>query len=175
MSFDCHKQVVVIGAGIGGLTTAIRLTAIGYHIRVFESQPQVGGKLNCIKIRGFGFDTEPSLITMPGALHDLFQAVGRRLEEYLHLIVDPYLRQLFSRYATYNGSSPYRIASVYSIIYGLFSNQRLIPFVRPDKLTQSIRHLCFVGGSAHPAGGVPLIILSGKIVAEMIAWECPTI
>ncbi len=175
MSFDCCRQVIVIGAGIGGLTTAVRLATIGYHIRVFESQPQVGGKLNRIKIRGFGFDTEPSLIAMSGILHGLFQAVGRRLEEYLRLIVDPYLHQLFNRYATYNGSSPYRIASVYSVIYRLSSNQRLIPFVRPDKLTQRIKHLYFVGGSTHPGRGVPLVILSDKIVAEMIAWECPTI
>lgn len=525
MSFDCRKQVIVVGAGIGGLTTAVRLAAIGYRVRVFESQPQVGGKLNRIKIQGFSFDTGPSLITMPGVLHDLFQAVGRRLEEYLHLIplditcryfyrdglvlnawhnqarlinefahlnvhdgaallrftdyaramyqaaadpflyhslgspldvlrsfmryvwqghdeqdnsngskarrnrlrtvldalssatldqrvreffVDPHLRQLFDRYATYNGSSPYRIASVYSIIpyiemadggwypcggiytiaealaqlarelgvcietscrvrrilvergaargvvledgsvqrsevvvansdvvttyrellspavrderyvrrlerlepscsgfvlllgvnkrypelahhniffsndypgefedlftrhmalrnptiyicaasrtdatqapaghenlfilvnapyltvqsnwqrdardyrdhildllekypqidlsdirehvvcetiltpenfrlqygsnagsiYGLSSNQRLAPFVRPDNRARGIRHLYFVGGSTHPGGGVPLVMLSGKIVAEMIAWECPTI
>lgn len=86
MSFDFRKQVIVIGAEIGGLATAARLAAIGHHVRIFESQPQVGGKLNRIKMQGFSFDTGPSLITMPGVLHGLFQAAGKRLEEYLHLV-----------------------------------------------------------------------------------------
>ncbi|MBV9710753.1 MAG: NAD(P)/FAD-dependent oxidoreductase, partial [Ktedonobacteraceae bacterium] len=60
-----NKDVVVIGAGIGGLSAAIRLATYGYRVRVFERQPHVGGKLNRLKMQGFSFDTGPSLITMP--------------------------------------------------------------------------------------------------------------
>jgi phytoene desaturase len=58
-------------------------------------------------------------------------------------------------------------------IYGLSSNQRLAPFTRPGNRARDIKHLYFVGGSTHPGGGVPLVMLSGKIVAEMITRECP--
>ena len=52
-------------------------------------------------------------------------------------------------------------------IYGLSSNARMAPFTRPGNRSR-IRRLYFVGGSTHPGGGVPLVILSGKIVAAMV-------
>jgi phytoene desaturase len=53
-------------------------------------------------------------------------------------------------------------------IYGLSSNARIAPFTRPGNRSRTIRNLYFVGGSTHPGGGIPLVTLSGKIVAEMI-------
>ncbi len=52
-------------------------------------------------------------------------------------------------------------------IYGLSSNSRMAPFTRPGN-TSEICNLYFVGGSTHPGGGVPLVMLSGKIVAELV-------
>jgi len=52
-------------------------------------------------------------------------------------------------------------------IYGLSSNSRMAPFTRPGNRSE-IRHLYFVGGSTHPGGGVPLVMLSGKIVAGLV-------
>ncbi len=83
---DYKKHIIVIGAGIGGLSTAIRLAAKGYRVRVFERQPQIGGKLNQLVRDGFSFDTGPSLITMPVVLRELFESVSRRLEDYLELV-----------------------------------------------------------------------------------------
>jgi phytoene desaturase len=56
-------------------------------------------------------------------------------------------------------------------IYGLSSNARMAPFTRPGNRSQHIRGLYFVGGSTHPGGGVPLVMLSGKIVAGLIAQD----
>ena len=56
-------------------------------------------------------------------------------------------------------------------IYGLSSNQRMAPFTRPGNRAKGIRGLYFVGGSTHPGGGVPLVMLSGKIVSELIAQD----
>jgi phytoene desaturase len=56
-------------------------------------------------------------------------------------------------------------------IYGPSSNDRMAPFTRPSNRARDIRGLYFVGGSTHPGGGVPLVILSGKIVAELIAAD----
>ena len=90
------KQVLVVGAGIGGLAVAIRLAARGYRVRVLERQEQVGGKLNLLEMQGFRFDTGPSLITMPYVFRDLFQAAGRRLEDYVDMVpLDPTCRYFY--------------------------------------------------------------------------------
>ncbi len=80
------KRITIIGAGIGGLSAAIRLAVQGHQVCVLERQAQVGGKLNRIVMDGFSFDTGPSLITMPYVLRDLFQVAGRRVEDYLDLV-----------------------------------------------------------------------------------------
>ena len=54
-------------------------------------------------------------------------------------------------------------------IYGLSSNSRLTAFRRPPNRSRLIRGLYFTGGSTHPGGGIPLVLLSGKISAELIA------
>lgn len=59
------KKTVVIGAGIGGLATAIRLARMGYEVDVFESAPTPGGKLSEVRGNGFRFDAGPSLFTLP--------------------------------------------------------------------------------------------------------------
>jgi phytoene desaturase len=58
-------------------------------------------------------------------------------------------------------------------IYGLSSNARLAPFTRPANRAPDVRRLYFVGGSTHPGGGVPLVLLSGKIVAELVERDTP--
>jgi len=80
------KCIVIIGAGIGGLSASIRLAAKGYQVQMFERQPQIGGKLNQLVKDGFTFDTGPSLITMPEVLRELFHSASRRLEDYLDLV-----------------------------------------------------------------------------------------
>ncbi len=76
----------MIGAGLGGLATAIRLAASGYDVTVFDSGPGPGGKANSRRLGPYRFDTGPSLFTMKPVFERLFAAAGRRLEDYLTLI-----------------------------------------------------------------------------------------
>jgi phytoene desaturase len=73
-------EIVVIGAGVGGLAAAARLAAAGHRVRVFERAATVGGKLGRYERRTgagtFRFDTGPSLLTLPGVFEDLFAATG---------------------------------------------------------------------------------------------------
>jgi len=59
------STVVVIGAGVGGLTAAIRLAEAGHSVVVFERSGEVGGKVAVYERDGFRFDTGPSLLTLP--------------------------------------------------------------------------------------------------------------
>jgi phytoene desaturase len=76
------KKAIVIGAGIAGIATAIRLAAKGYLVEVFEAAPGPGGKLSEIKAGGFRFDAGPSLFTMPQYVDDLFRLSGKNPESY---------------------------------------------------------------------------------------------
>ena len=58
------KQVLVLGAGIGGLSAAIHLAAKGHRVTVLEKNPSVGGKMSEVRAEGFRFDTGPSVMTM---------------------------------------------------------------------------------------------------------------
>ncbi len=78
-------RVVVIGAGVGGLAAAARLAAAGHDVTVCEQASRVGGKLGWYERDGFGFDTGPSLLTMPGVFEDLFAATGPPLRDVLEL------------------------------------------------------------------------------------------
>jgi phytoene desaturase len=80
-------RVVVIGAGIGGLAAAARLTATGHRVTVLEQASTVGGKLGWLEATTpegtFRFDTGPSLLTMPQVFEELFEATGDPLEKTL--------------------------------------------------------------------------------------------
>ncbi|HZH89744.1 MAG TPA: phytoene desaturase family protein [Pyrinomonadaceae bacterium] len=81
-----RKQAVIIGGGLGGLATALRLTRAGWRVTVCEQSPAFGGKMNRWERGGFRFDTGPSLITMRWVFAELFEAAGARMDEHLELI-----------------------------------------------------------------------------------------
>jgi phytoene desaturase len=56
-------------------------------------------------------------------------------------------------------------------IYGISSNSRCTAFKRPANRSRELKGLYFAGGSTHPGGGIPLVLLSGKIAAELIAKD----
>ncbi len=58
------KRVLIIGAGLGGLATALRLAKKGYQVEIIEKNDQAGGRLNQIRKDGFTFDTGPSFFSM---------------------------------------------------------------------------------------------------------------
>jgi phytoene desaturase len=90
-------QVVVIGAGIGGLAAAARLAALGHRVTVCEQAAVTGGKLGRFSRDGFTFDTGPSLLTLPAVYRDLFLATGGPLEDVLALTpVDPVCHYRFT-------------------------------------------------------------------------------
>src|SRR5690242_17443192 len=83
-------RIIVVGAGLGGLSAAARLGAQGHQVTVLEQAEQVGGKLGLLRRDGFAFDTGPSLITLPAVYRDLFLKTGKPLEDEVNLVpVDP--------------------------------------------------------------------------------------
>jgi len=77
------KKVIVIGAGLGGVSAAISLAEEGYDVAVYEKNSHVGGKLNVLKKDGFSFDLGPSILTMPHIFEALFTRAGKRMKDYV--------------------------------------------------------------------------------------------
>jgi phytoene desaturase len=71
------KTALIIGAGIAGIATAIRLAVKGYQVEVFEANNYPGGKLSEFEQEGFRFDAGPSLFTMPQYVDELFTLAGK--------------------------------------------------------------------------------------------------
>ncbi len=80
------REVLVIGAGIGGIAAAARLARRGYKVRVFEKLPQPGGRCGRVSADGFTFDTGPTLYLMPRVFRETFADLGERVSDHLDLV-----------------------------------------------------------------------------------------
>ncbi|SFK60650.1 phytoene desaturase family protein [Geodermatophilus ruber] len=79
-------RVVVVGAGLAGLSAALRLRGAGREVTVVERGPGPGGRAGRIEERGYALDTGPSVFTAPELIADTLAAVGEKLEDRLTLV-----------------------------------------------------------------------------------------
>ena len=256
------QRVNIIGSGVGGLATAIRLANAGYEVSVFEKNAYAGGKLSEFTQKGYRFDKGPSLFTMPQLVDELtalnvkqsdfkylplevvthyFYEDGTFLKAYadkhrfaeevaetlgenkqsilkhlsksafyfettadlflhqsLHLVKNflnlktlkgilraprlglnttmhrinsvafknPKTVQLFNRYATYNGSSPYKAPALLNIIHHLeFGMGAYLPEKGMHQITEHLVKLATDAGvTFHYSKAVEKVVLSGNRV-----------
>lgn len=90
-------RVIVIGAGLAGLATAVRLAKLGHQVTICEQSDRLGGALGRVEADGFCWDAGAASTTLPAALRDLFRKSGRPIERLVQLepITEP-RRHLFS-------------------------------------------------------------------------------
>ncbi|MFN8125812.1 MAG: phytoene desaturase family protein [Candidatus Nanopelagicales bacterium] len=89
-------HVVVIGAGLGGLSAALRLAGAGRQVTVLERQDIPGGRAGRIVDSGYTFDTGPTVLTMPELVGDALAAVGEEMSDWLDLRpLDPIYRTYY--------------------------------------------------------------------------------
>lgn len=80
-----EKRVVVIGAGMGGLAAALRLTAAGHQVLVVDAAAAPGGKMRRVEAGGRSFDAGPTVLTMKWVFDGLLEAFGTSLEQEISL------------------------------------------------------------------------------------------
>ncbi|WP_034620525.1 phytoene desaturase family protein [Cellulomonas sp. URHE0023] len=86
-------RVVVVGAGIAGLTTAALLARGGARVTLLEQHDGVGGRAGLLELDGFRFDTGPSWYFMPEVFTHAFALLGERIEDHVDLVrLDPAYR-----------------------------------------------------------------------------------
>jgi phytoene desaturase len=89
-------QAIVIGAGLGGLASAMRLGAKGWQVTVLDRLDRPGGRGSSITQGGHRFDLGPTIVTVPQGLRDLWAACGRDFDRDVTLVpMDPFYRILF--------------------------------------------------------------------------------
>ena len=96
MSAPAGRRVVVVGAGLGGLATALRLRADGLDVVLLERDARPGGRAGRMQRDGFAFDTGPTVLTMPELVAELFALHGEDARDALDVVrLDPAYRATF--------------------------------------------------------------------------------
>ncbi len=89
-------QVVVIGGGLAGLSSACVLAARGHRVTLLEKNDWIGGKAAVHRAEGYRFDMGPTILTLPSVLRKVFAEAGKRLEDYIEMVaLDPQWRCFF--------------------------------------------------------------------------------
>ncbi|MGL4237310.1 phytoene desaturase [Tabrizicola sp.] len=99
---DGHGKAIVIGAGLGGLASAMRLGAKGWQVTVFDRLDRPGGRGSSISQGGHRFDLGPTIVTVPQSLRDLWATCGRRFDDDVRLVpMDPFYKILWEDGSTF--------------------------------------------------------------------------
>ncbi len=100
------NKAIIIGAGFGGLSLAVRLQAVGIQTVLLDKLDKPGGRGYVKEVDGFVFDMGPTVITVPHFIEELFELGGKKMEDYVKLTaLDPFYRIYFDdgSYFDYNG------------------------------------------------------------------------
>ena len=89
-------HVVIVGAGLAGLSAALRLAGAGRKVTVIERESVPGGRNGLLNKDGYAFDTGPTVLTMPSLISDAFNCVGEEMKDWLELTpVKPLYRAFY--------------------------------------------------------------------------------
>jgi phytoene desaturase len=200
---SAEKRVVVVGAGPGGLTSAMILAHRGFRVTVVEEKPQVGGRNAALRLGPYVFDTGPTFLMLADILREVFQESGTKIEDVLDLRrLDPMYRLQFAdktlepgadaestkagirrsfpgledRYDRFMAQEKTRFARLYPCLQKSYHRARTL--LHPDML-RAIPHLA-LGRSlfsvVRKAFGDDDLALSFTFQAKylgMSPWECP--
>ncbi len=91
-------DVIIIGAGPGGLASAILLASAGVKVKIIERLPTIGGRTSSIEANGFKFDLGPTFFLYPRVLEEIFAAAGSFLRTEVEMVrLDPQYRIIFGQ------------------------------------------------------------------------------
>ena len=91
-----QKHIAIIGAGPGGLSSAIILANRGFKVSVYEKESEAGGRNAPLRIGDYTFDTGPTFLMMTFILEEIFLLAGKKMSDYLNVTkIDPMYRLVF--------------------------------------------------------------------------------
>jgi len=97
------SEILVIGAGFGGIAAALQMRAKGYSVTLVDRLQTIGGRAQVFERGGFRHDAGPTVITAPFLFDELFELFGERREDYLDFRpLDPWYRFFFHNGQQFN-------------------------------------------------------------------------
>jgi len=97
------KKILIIGAGLGGLATAVRMLSKGYKVKVFEKEASVGGRMNQLVHGPFTFDLTASILMNREVFEEVFRDASLNYKDYLEFIkIDPTYRCFYPHGVQYD-------------------------------------------------------------------------
>ena len=91
------RKAMVVGAGFGGIASALRLRALGHEVEIVERQPCLGGRARVFEKEGFTYDAGPTVVTAPFLFEELFSLFGRDFQDEVDLRpLEPWYRISFA-------------------------------------------------------------------------------
>lgn len=91
------KKVCVIGGGLGGIASALRMRAKGYDVCLIERGNSLGGRARVFKQSGYSFDAGPTVITAPYLIQELFELFNKDPRDYINIVpLEHWYRYQFS-------------------------------------------------------------------------------
>jgi phytoene desaturase len=109
------KKAIVIGAGFGGISVALRLLRMGFGVKIIEKRDKPGGRAYVIEEDGFKFDCGPTILTAPYLIDELFDLFGEKRLNHLNFkSLNPYYRIYFhdQSYFDYSGDVDQQIQEI---------------------------------------------------------------
>ena len=144
------NKVAIVGAGIAGIATAVRLAIKGYKVDVFEKNSYPGGKLSAFEKDGFRFDAGPSLFTMPHFVTELFEKAGENPQDYFQYskkeIACQYFWQDGTRFTAYSDRD--RFLDEVETVFGE-SSERVKKYLQRAKKKYDLTAPLFLNQSLH--------------------------
>ncbi|MBM3186509.1 MAG: phytoene desaturase [Bacteroidetes bacterium] len=90
------KKAIIVGSGVGGLSSGIRLAKLGFEVLIFESNGFIGGKVNSKMIGEYRFDMGPSVFTEPHLIEELVSLCGKSEDFFQYHKLEESCRYFFS-------------------------------------------------------------------------------
>ena len=91
------KKIIVVGAGVGGLSAALQLAHKGYEVNIFDIHGTAGGKMRTVNTSAGPVDAGPTVFTLKHLFKSLFLDVGEQIEDHLCISPEPILARHFWR------------------------------------------------------------------------------
>lgn len=162
MSRNTKKHVVIIGAGIGGLSAGALLAKRGYRVTILEKNEKAGGRANIFEAEGFTFDMGPSWYLMPDIFEHFYDLVDENINEHLNLVkLGPSYRVFFP------GDKDYPVVDIHSDLeQDLSTLEQFEPGVTP-KITKYLER----SGKQYEIAKNSFMYRNYNSIRDFFQWE----
>ncbi len=143
-------KIIIIGSGIAGLASAVRLQAMGYEVTVLEANAYFGGKLSSFTQNGFRFDAGPSLFTLPHLVLELYQIAKQDKNQFEYQQLEKtcnYFYEDGTRFTAYH--QPQQMANELQHQLGVSNTKPFFNYLQKAALRYNTTTPIFIESSLH--------------------------